>query len=289
MGIWRIAAFLLLGFLWGSEWIFTRDLEVPPLQAVAIRCGIAAVGLICVALIRCIAFAKGRTWLIAAITGVSMIALPAALTIWASARMTPGLLVVVLAMTPLIAALLEGRASGPLLPPLVGGIAGTALLASQGLSFSMSQLAGSIAALLAAASVAASVIVVKRQLATVDVVMVAAIQFAVAAPLLAATAWIFERGEVGSWGARPLLIETLLAFLGSALAFPVYYWILRQWESHQLTASHWLVTSVGVAEGLIFLHEAPSWRTVAGLAIGLIGLAMLLRTEQRNDSPLTIR
>ena len=43
MNIRSIAAFGLLGILWGSEWIFTRDSDVPPLQAMALRCAIAAV------------------------------------------------------------------------------------------------------------------------------------------------------------------------------------------------------------------------------------------------------
>jgi drug/metabolite transporter (DMT)-like permease len=65
-------------------------------------------------------------------------------------------------MTPLLAALMEGRASGGLLVPLVGGVAGAALLSSQGLSFGLTQWAGAAAVLVAGLLIAASVVWVKR-------------------------------------------------------------------------------------------------------------------------------
>jgi hypothetical protein len=58
--------------------------------------------------------------------------------------------------------------------------------------------------------------------------------------------------------------EAVLAIARSALALPLYYWLLHRMESFQLTASQWLVTVVGVSEGLMLVREAPGWRLLVG-------------------------
>ena len=164
-----IAPFALVGLIWGSEWLVTRTFDRPPLGALALRDAMAAVVLGAILLIRRVPLPNLRVLTVAAASGISFAALPALLTGWAVERVSPGLLVVILAMTPLLAALMEGRASGGLLMSLVGGVAGTALLSSQGLSFALAQWVGAIAVLFAATMIAASVLWVKRELADVPV------------------------------------------------------------------------------------------------------------------------
>jgi drug/metabolite transporter (DMT)-like permease len=207
---------------------------------------------------------------------------------WARDRVSPGLVVVILAMTPLLAALMEGRASGGLLVALVVGVGGTALLSSQGLSFAVTQWAGAAAVLAAGVLIAGSVICVKRQLADVPVVMLAAIQLASGAVFLAMMSWIVEGRGAFVWSWTLVGIEAELAITGSALALPLYYWVLRRMESFQLTASQWVVTAAGVGEGLLMVREMPGWRMLAGLAILLISLAALLKTRPEDEVPVTI-
>jgi drug/metabolite transporter (DMT)-like permease len=282
------AAFVLLGAIWGSEWLVTRGLDSQPLGALALRYAIAVCLLGTVALVRRIRLPGLRLVMISAITGVSFAAVPGLLIGWASGRISPGLLVVILAMTPLLAALMEGRASGGLLATLVGGVAGTALLASQGLSFALTQWAGAAAVLGSAALIAVSVLWAKRELTAVPLVLLAAIQLASAAIVVALWSWIVEGRSGFDWDGKLVWTEAALAVVGSAVALPLYYWLLRERESFQLTASQWVVTIVGVGEGLWFVREAPGWRMLAGAAILAASLAALLRSERGRESPVTI-
>ena len=282
-----LALFVLVGLIWGSEWLVTRDLDSPPLGALALRYAMAAVVLCAILLVPRIPLSKLRLMVISAITGITFAAVPVLLIGWARERVSPGLLVVILAMTPLIAALMEGRASGGFPISLVGGVAGTALLASQGLSFAATQWAGAAALLAAGALIAGSIIGVKRQLADVPVVMLAAIQLASGAAFLAIVSWIAE-GRFGfTWSGSLVRAEAVLAIAGGALALPLYYWLLRRMESFQLTASQWLVTVVGVGEGLLLVREAPGWRLVAGAAILLASLGSLVTRQRGDDEPFT--
>jgi len=283
-----IAAFVLLGLIWGSEWLIGRTLETPPLGLLALRDGMAALVLGALVFMRGVSRPSLRVVTIAAVSGISFAALPAILTIWAAERVSPGLLVVILAMTPLLAALMEGRASGGLLAALVGGIAGTTLLASQGLSFALTQWAGAAALLTDAAMIAASVLWVKRELTDIPVVLLAAIQLASAAVVVALWSFLAEGRSGFDWDRKLVWTEVGLALVGSALALPLYYRLLRSMESFQLTASQWMVTIVGVAEALLLVRQTPGLRLLAGAVVLAASLFALLRTEPGRESPVTI-
>jgi drug/metabolite transporter (DMT)-like permease len=225
---------------------------------------------------------------IAAITGICLAGLPVLLIGWASGRMSPGLLVVILAMTPLLAALMEGNASGGLLAALVGGVAGTALLAAQGLSFGFTQWAGAGAALLAAVLVAEAALLMKQKLAGVAAVPLAAYQLSAAAVVIALWSW-FAEGRAGfNLDRRLVTTEAVLAVVGGAVAQPLYCWLLRAMECFQLTASQWVATVVGVGEGLLLVRERPGWRMVAGGVILVASLAALLRVRGSEEKPVTL-
>ncbi len=282
-----LAVFLLIGVLWGSEWLVTRNLDTPPIGDLALRYAMAAIVLGAVALVGRIPLPRSRLVVVSALTGISFATVPVLLIGWASHRVSPGLLVVILAMTPLLAALMEGRAFGSWLVPLVGGVAGTALLASQGLSFALTQWTGAAALLAAGAMIAASVTWVKRELADVPVVLLAALQLASAAPCVVLWSLITEGRSGFVWSASLVRSEAVLAIAGSAVGLPLYYWLLRRMESFQLTASQWLVTVVGVSEGLILVREAPGWRLLVGAGILLASLGLLLGTSASEEEPVT--
>jgi len=285
----RTLIFVVVAFIWGSEWIATRALDLPRLHALTVRYAFAAIILAVIIAARRMPLPGARKMATLGLTGIAMMALPTLLTLWAAERISPGLLVVMLAMTPLFAALMEGRAGGIFLAPLIGGLAGTALIASRGLSFAPAQWTGAAAALAAGALIAVSAVYVKREFAAVQPVIIAAVQLGASAVCLTAVGVALEGRSADSWTLESASIEVILAVLGNALAYPLYYWLLGQLESFQLTAVAWAVTVVGVAEGLFWLRGTPSWRILAGIAITLASLAALLRSRRGDDSPLTLR
>ena len=82
--------------------------------------------------------------------------------------------------------------------------------------------------------------------------------------------------------------EAVLALAGGAFALPLFYWLLRRLESFQLTASQWMVTVVGVCEGLVLVREVPGWRLMLGIAILLASLFVLLAAKPGREAPVTL-
>jgi drug/metabolite transporter (DMT)-like permease len=275
--------------IWGSEWLATQAIEVPPLRALASRYAIAVVILSLAATIWKIQMPHPNQALRVSISGITILMLPSILIAWATARVSPGLLVVLLAMIPLIAALIEGRATGTLLTALVGGIAGITLIASQGLSFSAAQWPRAGAILLAAALIAGSVVYIKRSLGEVHPVMIAGFQFGSAAVGLFALSAVLESHAGALWTPSAIRWAIALAILANAVAFPLYYWLLNQQESYQLTVTQWLVTTVGVAEGLILVRQEPSWRVLVGIVLVLGCIAALWGAAANGSEEVTIQ
>ena len=180
--------------------------------------------------------------------------------------------------------------------PRVGRVAGVAGRGNRrngaagfaGLSFAVTQWAGGAAALGAAVLIAVSVLWMKRELAAVSVVWLAGIQLASAAVVVGIWSFIVEGRSGFDWDRKLVWTEAALAVAGSAMALPLYYWLLRGMESFQMTATQWLVTVVGVSEGLLLLREAPGWRLVAGAGILVASLTALLRTRASEETPVTL-
>ncbi len=281
--------FAFLGLIWGSEWLVTRAIDQPLLGALGLRYGIAALALLGVIAFRRTGPIAARTSVLSALTGVTMLTVPAILTVWASRRISAGLLVVVLSMTPLIAALIEGRATGRVLAASVGGIGSVALLAGPGLSFRATQWAGGVAVLFAATLIAGSMVALKRQMSQGDFLLVAAIQLgAGAAGALLASAALEGRSAVG-WGPEVLGLETGLGLTANALAFPLYYWLLQSRRSFEVASSQWLVMVIGIGESLFFVHAWPSWRLAAGTVAALACVRLLWQAGMSDDAPVTIQ
>jgi drug/metabolite transporter (DMT)-like permease len=252
------------------------------------RYAIAAVVLALVAAIRRIPLPDRATLLAAAVLGAAMLALPVVLTFWAASRISPGLLLVILAMTPLLAALFDGQVSESL-APLVGGVGGTALLLAQGLSFGVTQWAAVVATLAAATATAASIVYVKRRLSGANPLMLSGIQFASGFAVLGLASVSLEGHSDWMLASQSLAWEIVLAVLGNALAFPLYYYLLRSRESCQLTSTQWIVTLISVVEGLILLRQRPSWELLTGAAVVVASLWSLLTRRLRDGEPLTIQ
>jgi drug/metabolite transporter (DMT)-like permease len=217
----QLALFLIIGLIWGSEWIARQAIDAPPLLALALRYGLAALLLGVVVVARRVQTPRRRDVIESSVLGLTFLAIPAVLTLWAGQRLSPGLLLVILSMVPLLAVLLENRAAGVPLP-LIGGVGGTALLLAPSLSFELTQLPGALAVLAAAVSIAGSIFYIKTRLSTADPMVLAASQFAASALALVAASLILEGKPVWGWTSRSLASEVVLALVANALAFPIF-------------------------------------------------------------------
>jgi O-acetylserine/cysteine efflux transporter len=92
-------------------------------------------------------------------------------------------------------------------------------------------------------------------------------------PLALHQAWML--GAAGNWRAVPWQGWTAILYMalfGSAVAYVLYYWLLRYLEASQLSAFTYLLPVLASILGILALGEQGSWRQVLGGALALGGV-----------------
>jgi len=101
----------------------------------------------------------------------------------------------------------------------------------------------------------------------------------IAAPQLLAMSLLLETGQgmalstasLFDWGA-----VLVLAFGGFVAAYTIWYGLLRTYRVDQVAPFALLMPIIGVLIAVLFLHEKPSWMVLAGGAVTLAGLALVV-------------
>ena len=107
-------------------------------------------------------------------------------------------------------------------------------------------------------------------------------------PFLLVTSLIFETGQVEAlasapWQAWAALAYTVLA--GSLIGHTFYYVLLQHYEVSLVGSVLLLGPAIGVLGGVVFLHEPFTPMIVAGAAMTLMGVAIVLRRAPLRRSP----
>jgi drug/metabolite transporter (DMT)-like permease len=92
-------------------------------------------------------------------------------------------------------------------------------------------------------------------------------------PLALHQAWML--GAAGNWQTVPWQGWTAILYMalfGSAVAYVLYYWLLRYLEASQLSAFTYLLPVLASILGILALGEQGSWRQVLGGALALGGV-----------------
>jgi drug/metabolite transporter (DMT)-like permease len=92
-------------------------------------------------------------------------------------------------------------------------------------------------------------------------------------PLAAHQAWML--GAEGNWRAVPWQAWTAILYMGlfgSAVAYVLYYWLLRYLDASQLSAFTYLLPVLASILGILTLGEKGSWTQVTGGALALGGV-----------------
>lgn len=273
---------IALGSLWGSSFFFF-EVALETLGPLTVACGRVVIAALALAGVLAIARRSlprdARFWLAITVMGTINNALPFALIAGAQTEIDSGLASILNATTPIFSVLLavflarqetltNNRALGVAL-----GFAGVvALIGPDALSpLGVSPLAQSLV-LLAALSYATAAVFARRVLADYPFLWTSFGQVATASVVLLPLALFFER----PWSASPT-IETwgaLIAIgtLGTALAYPVYFTLLKRTGATNLMLVTLINPVVAVALGIMVLGETPAWTTYLGMALILGGL-----------------
>ena len=169
------------------------------------------------------------------------------------------------------------------LAALALGLGGVTLVSSGALAGPGAYgVSGPLLALAASASVAANSVIVKRMGTRPDVLALTAWQLLFGgAPLLAGFA-AFERGATVDWSGTFLALLLFLALAGTALAIPVWYWLVQREEVGRLTLFLFLVPVAGLALAAALFGERVSLIEGSGVVLTLGGIGVVARKTRRS-------
>jgi len=284
-------AYGTLCLLWGSTWIAVRVLvhDVPPFRAAAIRFVLAAAILGVAGAAMKLGFPRSaREWRNQLILGVTMMAVPYGAVFWAEQHINASLTALLFASFPLVVAIWSPILTGETVPrralfSIVVGFGGMAALFFQGVPYSLMGRLSAVAVLVGVVSSAWATVFAKREASATNPLVSTGIQMAVAAVLTTAGSLTFERGQESHWTAASLSMLLLLAGFGSAVAFSLYYWLLRDIAAYQLGTIDLVVPLVATTEGALLLREYIPPLMIAAMIVVLGAVLVVIRSQSPEE------
>ena len=287
--------FLLLCCIWGSTWMVIklglRDL--PPLSFAATRFLLATAILSAVVAARRSRLPRGREWLLLAQTGVLSFGLNYGLLFWGEQHISSGLAALLQATIPVFGMLLAHpylpgeRLNARKLAGALLGVGGVGVIFSHQLGAEGSMaLWGSAAVVAGAVFVAWANVLVKARGLKLDAPVLSAGQMACGFVALASAALVLE-GSPARLRWTPLAVACLLylTLIGSVAAFLLFYWLVRHVDVTQTMLIALVTPLAAVLLGVVVLGDEVSWRTVAGCAIIMAGVALVVLRRAPRAEP----
>lgn len=278
------ALFWALGLIWGSSflWIKIGVAELDPFTLVGWRLLFGTLGMVMVVAWQRPSFPrKPAIWIALAVLGTINTAVPFVLITWGEQSIDSAVASVLNSTVPLftlVIAHLYLRDEPITARKAVGlliGFAGILILMARDLELGNLRLSlpGQAAVLLAAMSYAAASVFARRMMREVSPLVQALVPMAFADLLVWSVAT-----QAGRPGGLPALSNTWIALLwlgllGSCVAYLIYYNLLHSVGATRATMVTYVFPVVGVALGVLFLHERADWHLLVGAALVLSSIA----------------
>ena len=294
---------LILCGIWGSTWLFIKlGLEaLPPFTFAGIRFVIACAIIYSIIRIRGIHLPRARAdWVLLAITGILSFGFNYGLVFWGEQYISSGLAALLQATLPAFGLIFAHfhlpteRLSWTRIGGVILGVCGVGVVFSNQLAVSGSRaLAGCVALVLSAIFAAYSNVLVKAYGKKLDPAILAAGQMFFGLLLLLAVGFLLEGNPLRfHWTPIALISMLYLAVVGSVIAFLLYYWLVLNMDVTNSMLIALVTPVVAVLLGMLVLDEQFSWRTLAGgamimLGIGLIVVRKVRKQESNKETPAT--
>ena len=284
---------LVLCGIWGSTWLFIKlGLEdLPPLTFAGIRFVISCAIILTIIRIRGLQLPRARAdWLLLAVTGILSFGLNYGLVFWGEQHISSGLAALLQATLPAFGLVFAHfhlpaeRLSWTRIWGVILGVCGVAVVFSNQLAVAGRQaLAGCVALILSAAFAAYSNVLVKACGKKINPAIMAAGQMFFGLLLLFAVGLPLEGNPFRfHWTPIALISLLYLAVVGSVIAFLLYYWLVQNMDVTKSMLIALVTPVVAVILGMMVLNEEFGWRTLAGGAMIMLGIAMIVvRTRQQ--------
>ena len=286
---------LILCGIWGSTWLFIKLglADLPPLTFAGIRFVIACAILFSIIGLRRIQVPRARgDWILLAIAGILSFGFNYGLVFWGEQYISSGLAALLQATLPafgLVFAHLHlpsERLSWAKIGGVVLGVCGVGVVFSNQLAVSgRLALAGCVALILSAMFAAYSNVLVKKYGKHLDPAVLAAGQMFFGLLLLLGVGIPLEGNPLRfHWSPVALMALVYLAVVGSVIAFLLYYWLVQNMDVTKSMLIALVTPVVAVLLGMIVLDEQIGWRTLAGGAMIMSGIALIVVRRTRKKS-----
>jgi len=283
---------LLLCGIWGSTWLFIKLglKDLPPLTFAGIRFFVAFAILFCIVAVRRVPLPRRRSdWLLLAITGILAFTLNYGLLFWGEQYISSGLAALLQATIPAFGLViahfyLPGERMTPAkIFGVIMGVAGVGVIFSNQLTIAgPDALAGSAALVLSSVCAAYSNVLVKARGRHLDPAILAAGQMLCGfLPLL--LIGIPREGNPLNFRWTPMAVVALfyLSIVGSVIAFLLYYWLVRNMDVTKTMLIALVTPVVAVTLGMLVLDEKLDWRTLAGGAMIISGIGLIVMWRKK--------
>jgi drug/metabolite transporter (DMT)-like permease len=278
--------FLLLGFMWGSSYLFIKigvDHGLPPFTLIALRLGIGFLLLASV-----VAYAReplpreqsmyGHLLVMAIVN----IAIPFALITFAEQTVDSSLAAVLNSAVPLFVIVIASifltgetitvnRVAGLLI-----GFVGVAILVGFDITdLGSANTIGEIALIGATVSYAIGAVYSRAHIHGLRPMIPAVFQVGFALVIVTVLAFVFEKPLAVQFIPESILAVVWLGLLGSGLAYLVFFRILGRWGATRTSLVAYLLPVYGIALGALVLHEPIAASTLLGTGLVIGGIALV--------------
>lgn len=292
-----LGTLVALTVIWGTTWAAIRvSLQgVPPLTGVALRFTLAGFVLLALAPAFGVRLRPGRReWALWVANALLTFCVSYGLVFWAEQWVPSGLAAVLFATFPLWVALLahlmlpDERLGTAGLAGTVLGFVGVAVIFSEDFGTLGGPRVAVAAAVMLLAPLASAIanVAIKRWGHDVHPLAVSAVPMLLAGAVMGSIAAVAERGARVELSGAPLAALVYLALVGSALAFTLYFWLLRHLPATRLSLITYTSPVVAVAIGAMALAEPLTARMLAGTALVVAGVAMAGRKGKPSERQL---
>jgi drug/metabolite transporter (DMT)-like permease len=286
----ELGLLLVLATLWGGSYTFIKiGVEtIPPVTLIAARTLIAGAILLAVLRWRGIRLPRDpATWRLFLVQACLNSVVPFTLIAWAERSVDAGLASILNGTTPVFVfliglALTRGkRPDGRKALGVLAGVAGISLIVGvQAFAGLGSAVIPQLAIVLATVAYACAALF-GRNFGGMDPLLPAAGSMLAGAALLLPAALLVDRPWTLAPSRESLLALLALAVFSTALAFAIYFRLIRTLGAVGTTAVSYLRVPIGVAIGIVFLGEALSPTVWAGLALVVAGVMAMTLPERK--------
>ena len=129
-------------------------------------------------------------------------------------------------------------------------------------------------------------VLVKAKGAKLDAPVLSAGQMTCGFVALASAALVFEGSPLKlHWTPLAVICLLYLTLVGSVAAFLLFYWLVRHVDVTKTMLIALVTPLAAVLLGVVALHEELSWRTVAGGAVIMSGVALVVLRRAPRAAP----